>query len=54
MALVEDREGKGDVHRTHRVHRAHGHMSGLDATQPLQLGLRRVDLGENTPRTSDE
>ena len=54
MALVEDREGKRHVNRAHRVHRADGHVSGLQAAQPLQLAVRCIDLGENPPGAGDE
>jgi hypothetical protein len=54
VALVEDRERERQIDGTHRVHRADRNAASVDAAQALDLGLRRLDLGDDRPGARDE
>jgi hypothetical protein len=54
VALVEDRQRQRHVDRPHCVYGADRHVSRLHASEPLQLGVRRVHLGQDPSGASDE
>ena len=54
IALVEAREQQREVDRPHRVQRADRQPPRLDPGERLQLGVRRVELGQRPARAGDE